>query len=277
MPTANISRRDYIRRGTAPASEPTSTLVLTSRSGWYIDVRILLHEPRPKTSQLEKLKSVFKDANADDAEFFEEAKKGPLTAKRLDWAFSGQGWSTPAKGKEPGISKWEHWVDSTIPWNEPAEDDKGFMYPQDDGRTLEKGSSINPVTGKKTTYEEMWRDVLIRRPSSWPDTNWQCIILVCEEPKEKTRGCIMRLGPYCQGVKRIGEDFCAERWKYAYSDEWVGGKWCLLARVGDHKIGCEALFSSTDDEKELGERFQVGRTLTIGEIGWTVTEVAKTW
>lgn len=277
MPTASISRRDYIRRGTAPFSEPTSTIVLTSKSGWYIDVRILLPEPRPDAGQREKLKSVFKDGDIDDAEYFEEAKKGSLTTARLDWAFSGPGHSTPAKGEEPGFSKWEHWVDSKTGLDEPPEVDEGFMYPQNDGRTLEKGGSVNPDTGEVNTYEEMWRDVPIEKPTTWPDTNWSCVVAICDEPAKQVKGCIMRLGPYCQGVKRVGGNFCAERWKYGYSDAWVGGKWCLLARVGEGEVGCELLLSSNDDEKELGRTVKIGGVLTIGGDEWKVSEIEAEW
>jgi hypothetical protein len=278
MPAASISHRDYIRRNSGPCTEPTSTLVLTSKSGWYIDVRILLPEPRPDAGQREKLKKVFKDGDIDDAEFFEEAKGGSLTVERLDWAFSGQSHATPAKGKEPGFSKWEHWLDSKTGWDEPPEEDEGLMYPQDDGRTLEKGGSVNPDTGEENTYEEMWRDVKIGKSSTWPSNNWCCVTLVLEQPEKKSRGSIMRLGSYCQGVKKVGEEFCAERWKYEYPDECKGGKWCLLARVGKGKVGCEVLFSKdNEDEKELGEMIKVGKRLDIAGDEWKVTEVESTW
>ncbi|KAF2431207.1 hypothetical protein EJ08DRAFT_632498 [Tothia fuscella] len=270
---ANISRRDYIIRGCSPPSEPTSTLVLTSKSGWYIDIRILLSQPRPSAKEIEKLKTIFKDENTDDAELFLDPDRKSLSINRLDWAFSGQGHSTPAKGKDPGFSKWEHWIDSKTGLGESPEPDEGSMYPQDDGRTLEKGSSIDAVTGEEKTYEEMWRNVAVVKPSTWPETSYSCVVLVCDEPEKSMRGCIMRLGEYCQGVKRVGKEFYAERWKYAYSDQWEEGKWCLLARIGDGDVGCEVLVNNID----LGQKVRVGEDVDVEGCKWRIHELDNDW
>lgn len=264
MPSAHISRRDYIRWGNSSSSEPTSTLVLTSKTGWYVDVRIL----RTPSSSTE---AGGHDSmlDCDDAKIFDGIQKESLKIDRLDWAFSGQGHATPAHGDLPAKSRWHHWVDSKTLLSEPAIEDEGFMYPQDDGRTLEKGVMVNPETGVESEYEEMWRDIPVWRPKTWNEGSASCVVLVCEMPERGIRGAIMRLGHWCQGVLRVGEEVWVERWRFVNEEE--RGKWCLVVRVGDGKVGCEAVFHEDDDE------LQVGGSVAVGGNDWKVTEICKEW
>jgi hypothetical protein len=278
--TAHISRRDHIKWGHSPPSEPTTTLVLTTKSGWYIDVRILLSPANRHLSSTSVSKpegSIL--SNKEDLILEKETRSNAeenlasLGIERLDWGFAGQASSTPhPSGSGPSHSKWEHWVDSKTTLDEPPVSDEGDMFPQPDGRTLEKGRMVNPGSGVEEDYEELWSDQAIEKPPSWTDEGrLSCVVFKCEA--EGFKGSIVRLGSYCQGVLRVGDGFCAERWKVA-SGEDVGkdeGKWIPLAKAGEGSVGCEGVLDLDD------RSVTVGRGFMVDGKEWKVTEVNTDW
>jgi hypothetical protein len=265
MPSsAHISRRDHIKWGSSPATEPTSTLVLTTKSGWYVDVRVLLStSSEPDVS--------ISPAKDDHTLFAETSKDGSFGVERLDWAFAGQALSTPGEKGGPSHSTWEHWVDSKTTLEEPPLSDQGDMFPQPDGRTLEKGRMANPATGVEEDYEELWRDQTIEKPSSWSEGRFSCVVL--KHDGKGVKGSVVRLGRYCQGVLRIDDDFTAERWLFVDGEkEFENGQgWKLLARVGKGKVGCEALIGENDDG------IVATKHLHSGGREWVVSEVDDVW
>jgi hypothetical protein len=274
-PAANISRRDHIRWGNSPPSEPTTTLVLTTKSGWYVDVRILRPPSEVHLLPNTLLKSEgFIPPAIDDLSLENEPRSNTgknLGIERLDWGFAGQATSTPhPTGSGPSHSKWEHWVDSKTSLDDPAVSDEGDMYLQPDGRTLEKGRMVNPVSGVEEDYEEMWRDEIFGKPPSWIDGDrLSCVVWKCEAAGYK--GSIVRLGPYCQGVIRVGGSFCAERWKVGDEESEYAGKWVLLARIGEGSVGCEGALGL--DDKSI----TIGRGFVVDEREWRVTEADTEW
>lgn len=197
----SISIRDSIRwLPDAVASEPTSTVVLTSPEHRFVDIRIL------------------KDINEPDTS--------------LDWAFAGISSSETRDGVRHCI--WRHVVDSRTRTPE-AVVDEGDIFPQADGRTLETGRMANPATGKLTDYEEVWNDLeaegvpeIRKNPAeSTQQPRARCVVLELEDEEREERGMVVCLGRYCQGVVRIGPRFAAERWL------WEDGEWQRKFRVGD--------------------------------------------
>ncbi|KAK1706339.1 hypothetical protein BDP67DRAFT_476512 [Colletotrichum lupini] len=133
----SISFREHIRWIPDEASEPTSTIVLTSPQRRFVDLRILKQTPTVDGVQ---------DTHG---------------IERLEWGIAGTSSSstrTDDQGAEVRHSRWEHWIDSRTTEPENAADE-GDMYEQPDGLTLEKGRMVNPATGAETDYEELWRDV----------------------------------------------------------------------------------------------------------------------
>ncbi|KAJ6463347.1 hypothetical protein C8R45DRAFT_1025393 [Mycena sanguinolenta] len=119
MPTAFISFRESIRWLPNEPSEPTQTIVLTSASGVFLDVRF---------------------------------NKEGGSAAHLDWAFAGYR-SSPT----PTSTKFTHHIDSRT--LDPLQVvDVGTNTPLPDMRTLEAGEMVNPATGIMAQYEEKWRD-----------------------------------------------------------------------------------------------------------------------
>ncbi|KAI1433952.1 hypothetical protein GGR50DRAFT_452128 [Xylaria sp. CBS 124048] len=196
----SISIRDSICWLPDTASEPTTTIVLTSPERRFVDIRIL------------------KDASEQSS---------------LDWAFAGTSSSSALRN---GVrhSTWRHVVDSRTRTPESVVDE-GDILPQSDGRTLETGRMTNPATGKMTDYEEIWTDLEVEEseeanktpgnPTAQPRA--RCVVLELHDEEREERGMVVYVDRYCQGVVRIGDAFAAERWMLE------DGKWERKNHVGD--------------------------------------------
>ncbi|KAF2197349.1 hypothetical protein GQ43DRAFT_444331 [Delitschia confertaspora ATCC 74209] len=257
---ASISVRDYIlylpypmpRDGPVPYSthipsdpldygspgEPTSTLVLTSPRNTFVDLRILKTVPNtgPQTPN-----------------------GGPINM--LDWGFSGCSWSEPKRvvglfgsGKGPdgqrrkikgrfgdgnpaGVAirhaHWSHWVDSRVAVGAVAPVDEGDLWPMDDGRELEVGHAKNPFTGKEVNHEEMWRNVAIL--PCGPTQHKIYTVLRIQNDTLLTRGVVIRIGQFCQGILKVGQQVCVERWEYMASNEVKDGL-CSTMQAGQDGV-----------------------------------------
>lgn len=157
----SISIRESIRWLPDPASEPTSTLVLTSAQRRFVDLRI--YKPASATTERSRtdgsLPATFSEA------LYDASQPDVLPLTRLEWAIAGTSGSRlrePREGegqKKIVHSTWWHWIDSRTREPEKATDE-GDMFPQPgEERTLEKGHMVNPATGVDTEYEEMWFEV----------------------------------------------------------------------------------------------------------------------
>jgi hypothetical protein len=233
------------------ATEPTSTLVLTSPGSKYLDIRIL----KPPT--------------ASDPTLPNEG--GPMS--RLEWAFAGTTRSSTVPTSDYGPqpthirhSIWEHWVDSRVAWGAPLVADEGDMYPQADGRTLELGTMVNPATGVLTAYEEMWRDVAA--VATGADKVKYCVVITMDDPVNRARGMVARIGQWCQGLLKIGDETTVERWEYVAGGTKEGevaeGDWTRCVRLGQRFLPCAAAFKA--------EELAPGSVVKHGEMVWVVQE-----
>ncbi|CAK7243357.1 MAG: hypothetical protein STHCBS139747_004876 [Sporothrix thermara] len=246
---ASISHRVSIAWLPAPPSEPTSTVVLTSPGRWFVDVRILL----PLSS----------------------------THPQLDWALAGTSSSTPVR---PGVSDcvWRHWVDSrhANDADTEAQVDRGRNTDQpDDGTVLETGSMVNPATGQVQDYEEVWRDDDMAAGDSSTSTSSsnRCAVLQHHEVAGDTdgsssRGVVIVLGPYCQGILRTKEGVTVERWQRGVDDGDDNtkdrGSWKLVFRLGSGELPCKMV---TENESLIeGEHLVDGSNQR-----WTVIEATQ--
>ncbi|CAJ2509839.1 Uu.00g057390.m01.CDS01 [Anthostomella pinea] len=241
---ASISIRDSIRWLPEPASEPTSTVVLTSPERRFVDIRIL----KPTS-------------NGEAAE-----NEVELPTSRLDWAFAGCSTSEVHNGVRH--STWRHFVDNRSSGAEEVTDE-GNMVTQDDGRTLETGRMVNPATGRETNYEEIWTDT---EPMPIPErsealsipsrvSKARCIVLELKNNAQQERGMVICLGHYCQGVVRKGEEFTLERW------QWVDGKWERQYRMGSLWLPCV--------EATHGAGIVLGSKVKHEESVWDVVEYGE--
>ncbi|KAI0013568.1 hypothetical protein F4779DRAFT_342404 [Xylariaceae sp. FL0662B] len=232
---ASISIRESIRWPPAPASEPTSTLVLTSPGRRFVDIRVL-------------------EAAEGEGEEGDNTNAPP---QHLDWAFAG------TSSRDGAHATWHHVVDSRTRCP-AAVVDEAVMSALDDARTLECGRAVDPATGRAADYEEVWRDV---------EPGGRCVVLELrrdgeEEGKEvveEERGMVVCFGAYCQGVVRMGDAFAAERW--VRMDEDGGGGWKRDVSVGSLPMPCRAAMEDAG--------LALGSEVRLGEQVWRVVEIAN--
>ncbi|KAI0546235.1 hypothetical protein F4679DRAFT_418345 [Xylaria curta] len=230
----SISIRDSIRWLPDAASEPTTTMVLTSPEHRFVDIRVL--------------------EDADD------------TGTSLDWAFAGISSSEIRNGVRH--STWRHVVDSRTRAPETVVDE-GDIFQKEDGGTLETGQMVNPATGKLTDYEEVWADleaegipgINLNSDALAQQPKGRCVVLELNDEERESRGMAICLGRYYQCVVRIGDHFAAERWL------WEDGEWKRKYRVGTMLVpGPEHTYGATlllEEEIELTDTLQRWRVVEI--------------
>lgn len=180
-----------------------------------------------------------------------------LPLDRLDWAIAGTSSSTPTS--EPNVTKgqWRHWISSRTKNTENV-CDEGYNYPQADGKTLEKGTMVNPETGLDTEYEELWRG---EDPVPTTSKKVKTVVLRLENGSE-TKGLVVLIGAYCQGLLRRGDDITAERWQWAQSGGWV-----RTISIGDDVLPCPETIDNTLPN--------CGESVVVGNDSWQVIESSE--
>ncbi|MCJ1300496.1 hypothetical protein MMC08_003293 [Hypocenomyce scalaris] len=255
MGTPSITERKYIRWVETPglAEEPTSTIVLTSHDSHFVDVRIL------------------KPTEVDEPDLPDDG--GPK--KRLEWAFGGQS-RTEGPREENGQQKpahavWEHWVDSN---SDDPPTDEGDMWARPNGDVLERGKMIKPGTGLVTTYEELWRDLEVEVVGQ--EKTCTSVVLRAQDDGKGLRGMVIRVGGWCQGILKVGNDVTIERWQWnprsgtALDDPFFlfeksrQGDWERVARLGSRFVPCAVTFNlALITDKTIVE---------VGDAKWEVIE-----
>ncbi|KAI9719800.1 MAG: hypothetical protein M1812_003289 [Candelaria pacifica] len=256
MPTPSISLRKHIRWPPAPASEPTSTLVLTSQASHFVDVRLLIPEPNGNPASASNISTK------------------PFEA--LDWAFAGTSATTPsprANPDTPAHTLWTHLIDSQTPDAPETVRDKGDIFPQANGDSLETGSMINPATGEVAAYEELWTELEVP-----PSLHFSVVLKTRTKNWEGgERGMIVRVGGWCQGILTDTNGRCTiERWRFGGHDceeeyssergeaEAYIGNWKRVARLGEATLPCVTTFGEFD--------LREGETVNETEERWIVVE-----
>ncbi|KIW03957.1 uncharacterized protein PV09_04793 [Verruconis gallopava] len=233
---ASISHRYSIRWLPDEASEPTSTLVLTSGTGYYTDIRIRHGTGGAPPSCLPA--SEDRMLRPRRGEIHQLTSYELVSDAALDWAFAGRSSSTAGS---PRKCTWDHWVDSrTSLLDETPVADSGWMHPQEDGKSLEKGSMVNPETGRETDYEEVWEDVALAYPANLEYDRYVLTLDSGEDGVERSRerGVAVQLGAWFQTIQRrdwfdedgmARTDLAVSRWKW---DEECG-RWNIVVGAGN--------------------------------------------
>ncbi|KAH8168327.1 protein HRI1 domain-containing protein [Sarocladium implicatum] len=232
----SISIRQSIRWLPDEAEEPTSTIVLTSPQRRFVDLRVF--KPSPDSDTI---------------------PKGQLDPWQLEWGIAGTSSTRTRTGDGGEVitrGRWDHWIDSRTP---EFVYDEGDMFPMSDTLTLEKGSMVNPATGKETAYEEVWED---SEPMSVPGSGRTCAVLRMETEKREEKGLMVVLGRRCQVLARIGEDVTAERWDWDEQDGWVRTLW-----MGETALPGKGVLEKMD---KLAE----GDVHEVAGYSWKVVELA---
>ena len=109
-----------------------------------------------------------------------------------------------------------------------------MMYEQPGGDVLECGEHPNKTTGEVEKYEELWGNVPVQQvEKQLPEGVGHVSIVAKAEnsEKKKIRGMVVRVGDWCQGILKEGEEITVERW------HWMkGAGWKRIARLGTGKL-----------------------------------------
>ena len=245
---ADISSRVWIRWGDGEPYENTTTLVLTTPSQTFIDIRVL--QSSSQTTIGEQI----------------------IDVSLLEWAFSG----IATTEYRDGIchKTWTHHIDSRSAYGAEPPIDEGDMYPEPDGVLCrERGRMVNPETGEMSDYEEMWETIEAHTTGS--DTRKWCLVATTSAPEHKARGMLIRIGQFVQCLLIVDDEVNVERW--VYTDAGEGSQtgegspegWARTIKLGARTLPCPRFFRA--------EACQEGRTLEdAGQLwSWTVTEKAS--
>jgi len=189
----------------------------------------------------------------------EEKSKEANTLACIDWAFAGRSHTSARGAREDGMIKlshtvWDHWIDSKS--NDPGIDE-GDMWVQEDGDVLERGKQKHPETGGETEYEELWHDLEVSPLGK--KQNRSSMVLRAHKPERKVRGLVVKIGGWCQGMLKTGDDLTVERWERkpatpsdgeavveeGRQEERTHNDWVRTFRVGKGTLPCMYVCSHT--------------------------------
>ncbi|OJT12843.1 hypothetical protein TRAPUB_10678 [Trametes pubescens] len=205
----SISERLYMQWLPEDASEPTSTIVLTTPRRRFVDLRF------------------FKPTSAST-----QPSTSSPTFTALEWGTAGYSAGTSTHGT------WTHEISSS-PAHPDDETDEGTMEPHTSlpDVEIERGSMAHLDTGEVREYEEAWRAVPVL-----PDASGRRVAVLLEMRREDgKRGAVVRVGQYCQGIVRDGGDISVQRWL------WTAGAWAKAGQVGGFDIPCDATWADVQE------------------------------
>jgi len=210
--------------------------VLTSHDSWFVDVRILTAAQEDGT----------REALPTDGR--------PIT--RLEWAFAGKSSTSQSEvAGGPAHTIWSHAIDSQT--SDPQRDE-GDMYEQEDGDVLECGQNIDAESGEVKKYEELWHDIGVELVGQEKD--YLSVVLTTDNQDNNTKGMIVRVGNWCQGILKVGEDTTVERWQWSRGDDWQ-----LVAKLGTKLLICGATFDNSS--------LELGKVIRHHDLDWHVIEL----
>ncbi|KAI9699891.1 MAG: hypothetical protein M1820_006953 [Bogoriella megaspora] len=246
MPVPSISLRAGFRWteiANQPFVEPTSTLVLTSSSSRFVDIRVFHNVSTPDDPNLPRTCGLL---------------------AHLDWAFAGTSSSETILDKdgEVTLARWEHWIDSRVVLGAKPQDDSGQMYTLKDGRTLEKGYMNLTINGKEYSYpyEELWED-LTPDATDPKDSHKVAIVATMEDESREARGMIVRVGQWVQGIITKSGEISVERWRWNDQDK----NFMRILKIGRQFLPCLIAF------EEKGPS-AVGKKVEFDGMNWEVEE-----
>ena len=84
------------------------------------------------------------------------------------------------------------------------------MTIQYDLTVLEEGITVT-ADGKEQKYEELWEELYIEPLAK--KQNRHCIVLRADNMELKMMGLVIKIGGWCQGIMKKGDELTVERWQ----------------------------------------------------------------
>ncbi|KAF2771477.1 hypothetical protein EJ03DRAFT_349490 [Teratosphaeria nubilosa] len=287
----HISKREWIKWPPEPEREPTNTLVLTSDTGKFVDIRVFKRDTPGGAGEV------------------------VLPLSCLDWAFAGTATTKldPDAGGKRATGTWNHCIDSRTDSPEDVKD-TGEILSMPDGTSLERGKMVNPnrPAAGEVPYEELWKDVLAHPVAELPlarleDVNGNsvteappvpariCIVIELKDEHDRARGMVVRVGQFVQGILKLtslsdrepGASTTVEGWAWsdrstsATEGEGAGravstkasvtgaskGGWQRQLRIGDYWLPCGFAMGVEEGKVRLGQK------IVYVEFEWEVVEL----
>lgn len=185
--------------------------------------------------------------------------------KSLYWGFAGES-KRETRGQDT-VGIWSHWVDSRFAHDSFS--DSGILkphlltpkeqsFPKELAYELEIGSMTNLDSGVEQRYEEIWADIEVHSGG----VKQVCAVIRLNDDQAGTRGLIVRVGEWCQGImKTRSGDVAADRCRWdAHSKTWT-------------KLGCFDATQLLPTDHILHNHLNLGETFRYKDFLWTVEEL----
>lgn len=152
-----------------------------------------------------------------------------------------------------------------MPYTDPDASPDGAQEEVEVELELEVGQSVDAVTGEIKVYHELWEMLKVGSVGG----RRVCVVLRTVGREGEVRGCVVRVGEWCQGLFRRGgvdggrEEVVAERWAWEEGRGWE----MTFGTGGRGVLACEVAMGFEDDKVEEG------RVVDVGDLKWKVEEV----
>jgi hypothetical protein len=247
----------------------------------------------PKDLSMTPVKEITENEASTGLKEKEETKNSPGGSSHHNRSSSSGG----TKSTTVRQSTWIHWVDSRFtrsrrthsevqtcgnqsPSSPTPDDwvDTGMIYPTDkENESLERGRMPHPDTGIMQDYEELWRDLT---PQRVPGECLVSFVMKAENPILGTKGLIIRVGTWCEGIICSGNDIGVERWRFGPAGIGLEGlslslnenppeeensRWHRIVKIGEMSLPCHVCWEKWYD-------LNPGDDITSGGLKWEVKE-----
>ena len=132
------------------------------------------------------------------------------------------------------------------------------MWVQPNGDVLEKGSNSDPVTGEKSEYEELWRDLEVE--AFGKKHNRSSLVMRADEAEKNLSGMAIKIGGWCEGIMKVENELTVERWEWKPTDCAINvstteaskekgqtrNDWIRTFRTGQGSLPCKMMCSRTE-------------------------------
>lgn len=194
----------------------------------------------------------------------------PAANQSLLWAFAGTSSTTEeAHTTKPPHTVWKHWVDSKTA--HPGIDE-GDMFATVNGLEYERGENVDPHTGNIQEYEELWKSLKcegeLQGASQVEGSCDGVTSVVLQTESSESRGLIVRVGQWIQGMLKVGNDVTVERWlrkpPFDVTNSEDHGRWESVSSIGQGQLPTVSAMYLTKDEVNL--------PIECGGLQWVVKE-----
>lgn len=223
-----VSTRLSLAWPPSPPSETTNTLVLTGRTGTFLDLRVFISGSR---------RGAIDWATAGEKSYLPDSTPGPSPPHPPPFSSN---LSSSEHPKAQFVALLDNRSPSSSTPSIPPPPDEGLFTALPNGDVLETGSMANPDAGGAVQlYEEVWRRYEI-------DEDVRSVFLQSVEGNF----WVGRIGEHEIGMGEVGEGFAAWRW------ERRQGEWEEVYAIGE--VGVLPRIPEEGIVEEQGERIELG-------------------